>query len=232
MGVMIENFMEFGNKVKQVMSGIGDVISATNEKEQAEFDIWREDQKEKTDILDEEMEKELERVEVSNMSDEEKAAKKLEIEETYADKKDEIDDMIEQKENALKRKQAIRDRAMKVASAIMSTAEGIMGAVAAFPITAGMPMSGIIAGLGAAQVSAIASTPIPFAQGGLVTGPTLGLIGEGSGTSAFNPEVIAPLDKLMGMMSMNVAVGVTGVLKGQSIWLSNDNTTEKRIRYI
>jgi hypothetical protein len=35
-----------------------------------------------------------------------------------------------------------------------------------------------------------------FAAGGLVTGPTMGLIGEGIGTSASNPEVIAPLDKL------------------------------------
>jgi hypothetical protein len=35
-----------------------------------------------------------------------------------------------------------------------------------------------------------------FAEGGLVTGPVSALVGEGRGTSASNPEVIAPLDKL------------------------------------
>lgn len=38
--------------------------------------------------------------------------------------------------------------------------------------------------------------PKPFAEGGLVTGPVSALIGEGRGTSASNPEVVAPLDKL------------------------------------
>ena len=35
----------------------------------------------------------------------------------------------------------------------------------------------------------------PFADGGIVSGPTLGLVGEYPGAST-NPEVIAPLDKL------------------------------------
>jgi hypothetical protein len=225
MGVMIENFMEFGNKVKQVMSGIGDVISATNEKEQAQFDIWRESQEEKTDILDEEMEKELERVEVSNMSDEEKAAKKIAIEERYAEKKGEIDAMIDKKEKAMKRKQAIRDKAMAIASAIISTAEAVAANIA-FP-----PLAALIGALGAVQIATIASTPIPFAQGGLVTGPTLGLIGEGSGTSAFNPEVVSPLDKLMGMMGGG-SVDVHGRIKGENIVLVSDKAEISRERFI
>lgn len=36
-----------------------------------------------------------------------------------------------------------------------------------------------------------------MAQGGLVFGETLALVGEGRGTTSSNPEVIAPLDKLM-----------------------------------
>lgn len=38
--------------------------------------------------------------------------------------------------------------------------------------------------------------PKGFADGGLVFGPTMGLVGEGIGTSRSNPEVIAPLNKL------------------------------------
>lgn len=48
---------------------------------------------------------------------------------------------------------------------------------------------------------------LPFANGGLVTGPTLGLIGEGSGTSMSNPEVVAPLDKLKSILDSSMGGG-------------------------
>jgi hypothetical protein len=45
-----------------------------------------------------------------------------------------------------------------------------------------------------------------FADGGIVSGPTLGLMGEYPGASS-NPEVIAPLDKLKGMLKTNDSSG-------------------------
>jgi hypothetical protein len=45
-----------------------------------------------------------------------------------------------------------------------------------------------------------------FADGGIVSGPTLGLMGEYPGASS-NPEVIAPLDKLKGMLKTNDSNG-------------------------
>jgi hypothetical protein len=42
----------------------------------------------------------------------------------------------------------------------------------------------------------------PFADGGIVSGPTLGLVGEYPGAST-NPEVIAPLDKLQRLIGGN-----------------------------
>ena len=72
-----------------------------------------------------------------------------------------------------------------------------------------------------------------FADGGLVTGPTVGLIGEGIGTTASNPEVIAPLDKLkqfIGGGSQHVIV--EGVIKGNDIFLSNRNTGTNRQRSV
>jgi|3_EtaG_2_1085321.scaffolds.fasta_scaffold02169_7 TP901 family phage tail tape measure protein len=226
-----EKIAEAIKKVKMIMSSLSGLISAVNTKEQAEFDIWRESQEEKTDILDGQMERELERVEESGMSDKDKADAKIAIEERYAEKKGAIDDMIDKKEKALKRKQAIRDKAMAIVSAIISTAEAIMGAVAASPLTGGLPWSALVAALGAAQILTIASTPIPFAQGGLVSGPTLGLIGEGSGTSAFNPEVVSPLDKLMGMMGTS-NVNVHGRIQGDNIVLVSDKAEISRERFI
>jgi len=49
--------------------------------------------------------------------------------------------------------------------------------------------------------------PTAFADGGIVSGPTLGLIGEYPG-AASNPEVIAPLDKLKSL------IGDLGILEG------------------
>ena len=63
----------------------------------------------------------------------------------------------------------------------------------------------------------------PFAEGGLVSGATIGMVGEGPGTSAINPEVIAPLDKLKGMIGDSGGkVIVEGVIRGEDIYISNE----------
>jgi hypothetical protein len=56
---------------------------------------------------------------------------------------------------------------------------------------------GLIAAAGFVRAK-INNTP-KFAKGGIVSGPTLGLMGEYPGASS-NPEVIAPLDKLQSML--------------------------------
>ncbi len=68
-----------------------------------------------------------------------------------------------------------------------------------------------------------------FAAGGLVSGATLAMVGEGAGTSLTNPEVIAPLDKLQQMMGGN-QVQVTGMLRGQDILLTNERALIDRNR--
>jgi DNA-binding transcriptional MerR regulator len=49
----------------------------------------------------------------------------------------------------------------------------------------------------------------PFANGGIVSGPTAALVGEYSGAKT-NPEVIAPLSKLQNMMGGNVTFTISG----------------------
>lgn len=90
-----------------------------------------------------------------------------------------------------------------------------------------------LAGAAAGLARTAFNSLIPgFAEGGLVTGPTLGLIGEGIGTNASNPEVIAPLDKLKGFMNGGDRVVVEGVIKGNDIFLSNQRTKQSRFRTI
>ena len=230
-GVIVSDFEKAMQDIKTILGSVGDFMSALNQKESVEFDIWKEQQNEKAEILDEQLQQNIEAVENSTMSEEEKQARINHMQAEAAAKKEALDKQVEKKERETKRKQAINDKAMGIANAIISTAEGVMGAVAGSPLTLGLPMSALIAGLGAAQIATIASTPIPFAKGGLVSGPTLGLIGEGSGTSAFNPEVVSPLDKLMRMMGGN-RVDVHGRIEGDNIVLVSDKATLSRERFI
>lgn len=89
----------------------------------------------------------------------------------------------------------------------------------------------IAAGAGVA-VGALFDKAIPaFADGGLVTGATLGLVGEGPGTSMSNPEVIAPLDKLKSMIGQgNGSVEVFGRISGSDILISSDRARKNRDR--
>ncbi len=63
-----------------------------------------------------------------------------------------------------------------------------------------------IATLVGGVLTAFAAIP-KFAEGGVVSGPTMGLMGEYTGARN-NPEVIAPLDKLRGMIA-DVAGGTS-----------------------
>jgi phage-related minor tail protein len=67
-----------------------------------------------------------------------------------------------------------------------------------------------------------------FADGGIVSGPTLGLVGEYPGAST-NPEVIAPLDKLRSMMGGQNVV-VTGKISGRDILLTSERNAIDRNR--
>jgi len=69
-----------------------------------------------------------------------------------------------------------------------------------------------------------------FATGGIVSGPTLGLMGEYAGART-NPEVIAPLDKLKSMIGTNGgSTEVFGTISGADILLSSDRARKNRNR--
>lgn len=86
------------------------------------------------------------------------------------------------------------------ADAIEATANTAVAATGAASAMASIPYVGPILAIAAvaAVLASLASLP-KFADGGLVYGPTLGLMGEYSGASS-NPEVIAPLNKLRALI--------------------------------
>lgn len=75
-----------------------------------------------------------------------------------------------------------------------------------------------------AMVEAIGA--MPFAKGGVVSGPTLALVGEYAGASN-NPEVIAPLDKLRSMIQPQGGIGgnVRFEIEGRKLVGVISNTT-------
>ena len=86
------------------------------------------------------------------------------------------------------------------ADAIEATTNTAVAATGAASAMASIPYVGPILAIAAvaAVLASLASLP-KFADGGLVYGPTLGLMGEYSGASS-NPEVIAPLNKLRALI--------------------------------
>ena len=68
-----------------------------------------------------------------------------------------------------------------------------------------------------------------MADGGIFSGASLAMVGEGSGTSSINPEVVAPLDRLQEMMG-STQVQVTGRISGRDILLTSERNAIDRNR--
>ena len=97
-------------------------------------------------------------------------------------------------------KRAKADKAAALLGAIVNTANAVTKALTAGPIL-GPILAGTIAALGVAQISAISSQPIPaLAAGALAFGSTLAVVGDNPDART-NPEVIAPLNTLKGLLS-------------------------------
>ena len=118
--------------------------------------------------------------------------------------------------------------ATAAANAIAGASAGSFAAGPLAPIV----LPALIAG-GLALVKSAFSSNVPaFANGGIVSGPTLGLMGEYTGSKS-NPEVIAPLDKLKGMIGQqpaNVNVGGQFRIQGQDLVVALQRADRNRSR--
>lgn len=99
-------------------------------------------------------------------------------------------------------------------------------------IKGGIALPGAVAiglGLAAVAIGQLVKTAIPkFATGGIVTGPTLGLIGEGG-----QPEVILPLSKINQFMEQGGSGGrLEAVVSGDSLRFILDRTNRRQNRLL
>ena len=215
----------------QVMNAIGGLMDARLNKEQQILD-----NKHTLENQDYEQwyERELQKIEQSSMNEEEKNKAIEDLDKVASDKKIQLEEDQNKETNAIKTKAAKADKKMKVMQAIMGTAQAVVNALGSAPPPFNFALAGLVAGLGAGQIAAISSTPIPaFADGGLVFGPTTALVGEYAGASS-NPEVIAPLNKLkdiIGTSDEPKRIEVFGRLDGNDIFISNNLAETQRLRF-
>lgn len=94
----------------------------------------------------------------------------------------------------------IADFVSSFGKAMIAASTAAMLAKASLATPASLAAGIALVALGGVLKHVIQTKPMGFADGGLVMGETLGLIGEGRGTTRSNPEVVAPLDKLMGFL--------------------------------
>lgn len=123
----------------------------------------------------------------------------------------------------------VTNSAARTAATHAETTADVAGAAAkTMKAHASIPFVGIAVGVGmvASLVGMMMSLP-KFANGGLVYGPTLALMGEYGGASS-NPEVIAPLDKLKSLIG-DTGSGFSGKLearlRGRDIVIALANET-------
>lgn len=118
--------------------------------------------------------------------------------------------------------------------AIASAIAGANSAAAATGPAAIFTQPAFMAQMVGGVIAAFAAIP-KFADGGIVSGPTMGLMGEYPGARS-NPEVIAPLNKLQSMIGdrgpSNVNVGGEFVMRGSDLVVVLDRANKNRNRLI
>lgn len=125
---------------------------------------------------------------------------------------------------------AVAQRALAIAGEAVALAGAISSATKGDPYTVAPRIAAAVAAV-VAGFASFASLP-KFANGGIISGPTIGLMGEYSGASN-NPEVVAPLNKLKSMLG-DVGGGMDGrvqfEIKGRKLVgvLARENSIRSR----
>lgn len=180
----------FATKWESELSSLESQIDAVEKKATEEKENIEKTTKESQDRIDEQLKfneiSELEAYKNKQKLAENSAKKQRKIEEDTLKNKEEI----ARKEDDIKRKQFEADKANKILSIIISTAQAIASGFGQLGPIGGAIFAGVMTGIGVAQAAVVASQSyVPaLANGGVVTSPTMALIGEDG------KEAVMPLE--------------------------------------
>jgi hypothetical protein len=143
----LQRAMDYAEKAKEVMGGLFEIANAQDEAKQQKATEQNEQEKQQLQA----------QLDANLISKDE-----------YNKKVKQSDDKLAKEQAKIKRKQAIQDKVKSIFDIAIQTAVGISKAVAAFPITGGMPWSAIVAAMGAVQLAAVMAQPLPKAARGML----------------------------------------------------------------
>ena len=208
-----EAWLSWGAKTQEIALTVTDFLS--NAMGQLSAISAQRHQNEMTQLSNEQSQ-EMQNLSARGLSEKEFAAEKTIIDKKYANKKKDLEQA-----------QAKREKKMAIFQAIINTAAGVAKAIP------NVPLMSFAAIMGAIQVSAIRSAPIPMAKGALAFSPTNAIVGDNPNAQN-DPEVIAPLSKLKDMLGSSVGgntIRVVGQISGNDVVLSSDKAHIGLARY-
>lgn len=164
--------------------------------------------------------------------DEEYAAK-LEAAKGNANATKQINEELAAKKKEIDKKIAKQNQTVAIVQAVINTALGVTQALSSAPPPYNFILAALTAAAGAVQIATIKSQA--FAEGGVVTKPTMGLVGEYPGAYR-NPEIISPESK-MRQVFREEAMGMYGgptelysIIRDDHLLLATERAAQRRGR--
>ena len=155
-----EKFNENFQKAVAVAQGIGEIWANINEI--------------KSNKDEEQLQKDEKNAEARKKLLEKQLKNGIISQEKYDKEVEKLDEELDKKKRKIAYEQVKREKSQKIFAAAVNTASAVVGMLAAPPITFfNWIMAGMAAALGATQIAAISSTPLPeMKRGGVLKGPS------------------------------------------------------------
>lgn len=127
---------------------------------------------------------------------------------------------------------AKKEQNLAIVQAVINTALGVTEALGSAPPPFNFVLAALVAAAGAVQIATIKSQA--FAEGGVVTKPTLGLVGEYPGAQR-NPEIISPERKMRAvfrdeMASSGGPTELYSIIRDDHLLLATERAARRRGR--
>ncbi|WP_290706655.1 hypothetical protein [Flavihumibacter sp. CACIAM 22H1] len=153
----LENIRRVGQTTISFLSAFGEIANIGDEREKNRI-------QEQIELIEEKKRREIEAINATALSEEEKAARIKVIEAQTAARREQL----ELRQRQLEQRKARFQKAISVATIIASTAEAVVAALGSKPYTPGnIALAAFSGALGAAQLATVIATPIPRYKHGI-----------------------------------------------------------------
>lgn len=177
---LAKKIAHYAEVAEKVMTGVTALNGLLNQGDSNRLNDIKTTHDAEVSSLEQKQQKELS---ASNLSENQKKT----INEKYAKLKYAADLKAFNESESIKKKQFARDKALRMVGVVIDTAKAISGAVAASPLTFGMPWAAVAGVTGALQLATIASQKYQGESG--PAAPSIGGVGGGGGGGTTEPAL-------------------------------------------